>query len=472
MELMTGLGLAGLLACIGMFLRAKIKFLREMFVPATILAGLLGCIFLNLIGTQVDIGVDAAFYTDLVGHLFILSFISIGLTKTKKQDNTDNQHGALKHMASGSMSMCLVWCIVYGLSALIGIGIIAVIGSPFGMDPIYGMLIPYGFCEGPGLAVSFGTTFEQFGWQDASAVGLTFAAVGFLSSFIVGVPLAKLGIKKGIATHTGQVDDSISKGFYNAEEQQESLGSVTTYSGSIETLTFHFGLMAISYVTAIWITKLVTLIPGSLGITLSGLTFMYGLISAYIIKFIMEKCHIEHLHNSVLQTKITGLMSDFLVICAFMAVQFSIVSRWAIPLAIECILIVIFTLIICIFFGQRLGSSYDFERTLGLLGTCLGTAPSGIALVRIVDPRLSTPTVVELGIMTVPEILYISLAGIFMFSFGAGSTSIGMLIIWVVGSSAVMLVMMKLLGALSKKTYSFNRDKEEDKFLIDSKKSN
>lgn len=74
--------------------------------------------------------------------------------------------------------------------------------------------------------------------------------------------------------------------------------------------------------------------------------------------------------------------------------------------------------------------------------------------------------------MTVPEILYISLAGIFMFSFGAGSTSIGMLIIWVVGSTAVMLIMMKLLGALSKKTYSLNRDKEGDKLLIDSKKSN
>lgn len=469
MELMTGLGVAGLLACVGIFLRAKVKFLREMFVPATIVAGLLGCIFLNVVAGKINIGVDAAFYTDLVGHLFILSFISIGLTKTKTQKATRDQRSTLQHMASGSMGMCLVWCIAYGLSALIGIGIITIVGGPFDMHPIYGMLIPYGFCEGPGLAVSFGTIFEQLGWPDAAAVGLTFAAVGFLSSFIVGVPLAKLGIKKGIATHTDQVDASIAKGFYTAEEQNESLGSVTTYSGSIETLTFHFSLMAISYVAAIWMTKAVSFIPGSFGVTLSGLTFMYGLISAYIIKFIMEKCHIEHLHNSVLQAKITGLMSDFLVICAFMAVQFSIVSRWAVPLTIECVLVVIFTLAICIFFGQRLGSAYDFERTLGLLGTCLGTAPSGIALVRIVDPRLNTPTVVELGIMTVPEILYISFAGIFMFSFGAGSTPFSILFIWVAGSTAVMIIMMKLLGALGKKTYCLYNDADHNSTLFRTK---
>ncbi len=456
MQLMTGFALAGVFICIGILFRVKIKFLREMLVPATVIAGVLGCLFMNFVGTKVNIGVDAGYYTKLVDGLFILSFVSIGLTKTKKEKSANKADNAMKSIASGSMGMGLLWCIVYGLTAAIGIIVISIVGVSYDMNPIYGMLIPFGFCEGPGLAASFGAIFEEFGWQDATEVGMTFSVIGFLCAFIAGVPLAKLGIKKKIAKNTGVLSESVAKGFYTVEEQRESIGKVTTYSGSIETLTFHFAIMAISYVSAVLISKLVGLIPGSVGVTLSGLVFMYGLISSYIIKFIMNKLNIEHLHNTQLQVKITGLMSDFLVVCAFMTVQFSVVSKWMVPIAIECLVVLGFTIFMCIFFGQRLGSDHDFERTLGVFGSCTGTVPSGIALVRMVDPRLATPVAVELGLMNLPELIYVSLAGIVMFSAGAGSMSFIMLILCIGISSVVMLVIMKMIGAFGSKTYSFN----------------
>ncbi len=465
MQLMTGFGLVGAFICIGIFLRAKVKFLREMLVPATVIAGILGCLFMNFVAVDVDLGVDASYYTTLVDSLFILSFVSIGLTKTKKKKSSAKGDSAMKSIASGSMGMGLLWCIVYGLSAAIGIIIIAIVGESYGMSPIYGMLIPFGFCEGPGLAASFGAIFEQFGWQDATEVGMTFSVIGFLCAFIAGVPLAKLGIKKKIAKNTGTLSESVAKGFYTVEEQREPLGKVTTYSGSIETLTFHFSIMAMSYVGAVLISKLLAFIPGSVGITLSGLVFMYGLITSYAIKFLMAKLKIEHLHNTDLQVKITGLMSDFLVVCAFMTVQFSVVSKWVVPIVIECLVVVIFTIFMCVFFCQRLGSDHDFERTLGVFGSCTGTVPSGIALVRMVDPRLSTPVAVELGLMNLPELIYVSLAGIVMFAAGAGSMSLPVLILCILISTIVMLIMMRMIGALGKKTYSFN-DKWREKNMV------
>lgn len=456
MQLMSAIALASVFVYVGIFLRAKVKFLQSMYVPATILAGLMGMVFINLAVGKININVDQVFYSELVGHLFILSFISIGLTRTKKQKTDENdaeRDSVAKTMARGSIGLGLIWCILYGVIAVIGVAVIAVVGKPFDMNPLYGMLIPWGFLEGPGLAVSFGQILEGLGWENAVSVGLTFSAVGFLSAFLFGVPLARFAIKKGFLRNIAKADEVIARGYFKKEEQKEAIGSVTTYSGSLDTLTFHFGLLSVCYVLAVGIARLLAFIPGSIGDTLSGLAFMYGLLLAYLVKLTMKSLNIEFFHNDELQAKFTGILSDFLVVCAFMAVQFAVVGKWAIPLLIECIIVVIVTVAVCIFLGQRLGSDYDFERTLGLLGTCTGTVPSGIALLRIVDPRLETPTATEMGLSTWVQLAYIMFPCSIMFAIAAGTMTYTALIGFVAVSTIVMLIIMKVIGTLGKPTY-------------------
>ena len=73
----------------------------------------------------------------------------------------------------GAMGMGLVWCLLYGLTPLLGIGVVALTGGSVGMESIYGSLIPFAFCQGPGQSVAYGAIFEQYGWPDASAVAIT-----------------------------------------------------------------------------------------------------------------------------------------------------------------------------------------------------------------------------------------------------------------------------------------------------------
>lgn len=458
MEFIIAFALASGFIFVGMFLRSKIKFFRKMYVPATVLAGILGCIFINVVGQSANIGVTQDYYANIVGFMFVLSFISIGLTSTSDGDERSKEEKAedRKKFISGSIGMGCIWNIIYGLTALVGFGIIFVVGKPFDMDPTYALMIPWGFCEGPGLAVSFGSVFEDLGWNDAVSVALTFAATGFLSAFMLGVPLAKYGIKKGLGRYMGKVDESVARGYYKANEQEESLGTATTYSGSLETFTFHFGLMTVIYVAAEQINRLLAMLPGNIGVTLGGLTFMYGLLMAYVAKYIMKKLKIDYLHNNVLQSKITGFLSDFLVVFAFMAVKVATVQKWIIPLLIEIVLIALLTAAVCIYLGQRLGSEYDFERTLGLIGTCCGTAPSGIALIRIIDPKLASPTPVEMGLMTWLELIYMTWPASIMFGIAGGTMTIKTLFIWVVVTTIIMLIIMKFVGAFGKKTYSLN----------------
>ena len=226
----------------------------------------------------------------------------------------------------------------------------------------------------------------------------------------------------------------------------------TTCNSNIETLTFHFALIGLCYIGALGVAKVFTLLPGFLGTSMSGLMFMNGMIAAYIVKFLMKKLKIDFLQDDVLQSKITGWTADYLVVCAFMAVSVSLIKQWLVPIIVIAVLGTIITYFVCIYFGKRIGGSNDFERVLGLYGTSTGTVPSGIALIRIVDPEFKTNTAVELGLMNLIMLLstpvYIILLG-----YAAGAMSQTIVMAALAGCCVLYLVILKLSKCWNKPTY-------------------
>ncbi len=449
---MVAFGLASVALVIGTFLRAKIPFLRNMLVPASVIAGILGMIFMNVMEQcEISIGTDMNMFTTIVNELFTVSFISISLTGSKK--NGDNTQ---KEMMKGIVGMGVVWCLLYALTPLLGYGIIKVCGGSFDMDSVYGTLIPFAFAQGPGQAAAFGTIYESFGWENAAMIAVTFAAIGFVVAFGVGIPAAKLGISRGIAKHGGKLNESIIKGYLKKEEQTDMMVRDTTCNSNIETLSYHFALIGLCYVVAIGISKIFALIPGFLGSSMSGLMFVNGMFAAYIVKFLMKKFDVDFLQEDVLQSKITGWTADYLVVCAFMAVAFNVIGDWILPMLIECAIMTVVTFVVCFYFGQRFGSDNDFERTLGLYGTSTGTVPSGIALVRIVDPEFKTNTAVELGLMNIVMMLstpvYLLLLGL-----AAGSISATIVMLGLAGLCVAYLVILKVTKTWGKKTFSWKK---------------
>lgn len=461
---MIALGLASIMICVGMLLRAKVPFLRHMLVPVSVIAGIIGFIFMNIVpgAFSTDLGgADANMFTEIVNVMFTISFISIGLTDAKKKKAAPGDGKKSSGMMKGALGMGIIWCALYILTPVIGYLLIAVIGKPFGMSPEYGMLIPFAFCQGPGQAATYGQIFEQqYGFPNSSQVAITFAAIGFLAAFLVGVPLAKLGMKKKIPRNVGKINNSVEKGYFPVEEQREPMGKVTTHSGSLETLAFHFAVIGVSYIVAIGISKLIALIP-IFGPTFSSMMFFCGMFGAYVVKAVMKKLKLTFLKNDVLLSKITGWLSDYLVVCAFMAVKLELVGEWLIPILIESVLVTVVTLVVCLYFGQRIGGENDFERVLGVYGTSTGTTPSGIALVRIVDPKLMTTTSVELGMMNMtmllsaPGMIFLTLAMTHVIS-----VQMCVMIMGVVG--LLYLVLLKPMRVWNKPTFSLAKGRISD----------
>ncbi|MFC7457725.1 sodium/glutamate symporter [Brachybacterium sp. GCM10030267] len=405
MSALFGLSLIGAFCLIGMAVRRWVPAFRSNLVPAFVIAGFLGAIAMNLGLSGVFDGVDSAMFATLTAELFTLSFISIGLTPPPPGSGGGGQ--TQKVLLRGAWAMGLTWTLVFAVQALLGVAIVATTGRFGGMDAMYGFMVPFAFAQGPGQAVTFAGIFEQQGWDNAVDVGLAFASVGFAAAFLVGVPLAKWGMNRGLATHSMGISDSVGKGYFRDEEETETMGSETTFSGSIDTLTFHFAMMGVAYILAHGLSWLFAFIPGFFGDTISGMMFMNGLLSAYFLRWVLRRLNVEHLMDRRLQAKITGFSTDFVVVASFMAVQAAVVAAWIVPILVTVVLVIAATVVMVFLIGQRYGSDHDFERTMGMYGTLTGTTPTGLALVRILDPRMRTTTMAEMGLMNLPEMLYI-----------------------------------------------------------------
>ena len=119
------------------------------------------------------------------------------------------------------------------------------------------------------------------------------------------------------------------------------------------------------------------------------------------------------------------------------------------------------TFIVSLYFGERLGSDHDFERVLGVYGTSTGTTPSGLSLVRMVDPKLQTSTGAELGVMNMgmmfstPTMLFITFAGLHYVSLPVACAGMFATIF-------IYLILLKVFGVWKKPTFTLVKGRISD----------
>lgn len=444
----------GIMLLIGMILRAKIPFLGNILMPASVIGGIIGFIAMNIPGFATAIGVDPNFYNTIVNLFFTLSFISMGLTATPKKEG-DTSGSAAKQMAKGSMGLGMFWGLMYGVQPLVGFAILFLVGGLFAMPAEYGLLFPFAFCQGPGQSASFGAIIDATSpFTSASQVAITYSVIGFLLAFLVGVPIAKIGLKKGLASHPEKLETCVMKGIYKPEEQKESAGKITTYNGNIDVLAFHMALVGIVYIIAIYVQKALMLIPVSLVTSMASMTFIIGFLVASLFKVILAKLNLKQYHDDVLQARITGATTDFLIVGAFMAVQMSVVGKWLVPILIASAVVGAVTLVATLWFAPRLGGDCDFERTLGLWGCLTGTCPSGVALIRVVDPNLKTTASAEMGMMNAFMFPCYAICPVIL-EFFPGRMGLGAVVGVCLLAVVIAFVFLKITRCINKPTFSF-----------------
>ncbi len=364
--------IAGFLG-VASLLRRAIKPLQTLAIPACIMAGVLG-LALGPGGADA-VSYDYGMLESMVYHGLAIIFIAIGLQKPAKGMR-----------AGGAASMAFAIPTMAVFQGFIGLGTVLVMGYVAGemMHPGIGLMLPLGFSQGPGQALSMGKAWEASGMEQGAQVGLIIAVLGYGWSILVGIPLVAWGRKKGLFKPPGERQD------VQLDEDDEPLPPPTP--GALEHVTIHLMMVGVIYLLAYGALELLASVLASkpqFAAMIWGFHFLFGLFLALGVRRFMNRFPdlTPKLDNRLLGN-ITGVTVDIITCAALMAVQIEVFKAHWLPIMIITTLGGGLTLVVLLWIVGRAFPEAPFEHCVLLFGMMTGTLPMGLALLRILDPEL------------------------------------------------------------------------------------
>ncbi len=409
------LGIASSMLLLGALLRSRVRFLQRFLIPSSIIAGLFMLIFYNYIAPLV--GLTSDFLGDLVYHLLNISFISTML-RTPEKGSAKGKKTLLK----GTVSIVAQ----YGLQCFLALLLVLLLTNTIMPDlfPAIALSLPLGFELGPGQAYSMSLPWEAMGFNGATSVGLCMAAIGFLVGSVGGVILINLGLKRGWVSK--ETADQIRKGSSSGFLKKGDVGEASyarTDSECIDSLTYHFALVFFCYFLSWALLSILGVVLSPFGnlaeelmSSLWGVNFIFSVFVAMLVRFIMNKLGIAYTIDNGTMNRINGLSVDLTVTASLGAISIVAVADYAIPIILLSILGIVITCIILPYYCSRLFDDYQFFRMLLLFGTATGTLPTGLSLLRVVDPEFKSPAAADyvyatgvVFVLVIPIILSVNL---------------------------------------------------------------
>ena len=376
----------GLLLILATYLRSRVGLLQRYLIPANLLAGAIG-LLIGMNGMEwIDLNSDRL--GTYVYHLLALLFIALGLRAPKKR------------LGMSSVKFSLIFLAVYLIQAIIGLSVAFILFYTILPDLFVGigLLPPLAFGMNPGIAYSIGGNWEQFGFESGGIVGLTFAAFGFLVAYTVGIWLVRRGIKKGWATYIGtdmSLSEDIRTGIIRAPKPN-TRERITTSPESIESLTFHIGMIGLVYILTYLLMKgmeagLVMIDAGNEITTLWSFHFIFAAILALGVRKFMDLARISKVVDDMTMTRCSNLFMDFMIVASVAAISFQVILAYWVPILFITILVSLATWIVIQYLTSDAFEEYRFERFASIFGNLTGTLQSGLVLLRILDPNMKSP---------------------------------------------------------------------------------
>jgi len=387
---------------VGTVLRARLAVLRNALVPASLIGGLVGFV---LVSAELSFGYGSADFAAFTFHFFTLSFMSLCLT------GADPARQAGRSVVPGGTWLSVIWVMSLAMQALIGLAVIAGYNLASGdqLSAYLGMIVTHGFTQGPGQALALGGIWEtELGIAHAMNFGLIYASVGFVAAFAVGVPVARYAIRRGInANAAARLDEAFLTGLL-PRASNLSAGRQITHPGNVDTLAFHLGILGLAYVLTdqylLFMQPLaagVNLFGVNLGLVFShNLFFFHGLMVCVLLRVLLDRAGLGHFIDNETQRRITGASVDFMVVATLMSIEFALLSTFIVPIVLVCLAVTVCTAALCFGFGRQL-SRMGMERALTAFGCCCGSTGSGLLLLRILDPDLSSGIGKELAFFNI-----------------------------------------------------------------------
>lgn len=366
------------------FIKEKLGIFRSIIIPTSLLAGFIGL----FLGPEVLglVHFDSLFYEKLVFHSMAIGFIALTFSEKETKQKGDSIKSGLfiisTYCFQGVVGMLVVWGLVSTIKPDLFLGL--------------GLMLPLAYGQGPGFASSIGSSWnEVLPYGFVNQYGLTLSTIGFLVGGLFGIILLNYYIRK-YRIPVAKLNNL--KGLQNKELSLSSIQEINFF----DMLTVQIVWVSIIYLgTYLSITGIASLLShaGSIGETVAslvrGFNYLFGIILAILFKrIILFTSRRGHRSKPLLDTyimhNISSLFFNIMITASVMAISIEAVkSYWELLLAIS-IIGGIATYIFIISFGRKLFMNNTLHYILAMFGMLTGTASTGLALLRGIDPDLET----------------------------------------------------------------------------------
>lgn len=372
---------------LGNMLRKLIPFLRKGNVPSALIGGLLLFLFnLALEPTGFNV-VDKRIMQIVTYHALAIGFAAMAMKTAKKDSRTSVMHAIQNGALTGG---------TYMLQGFVGV-LISLIFFWAGTNLFYdsGVLLPLGFGQGPGNALSWDINFTTMdnNFQGQGSVGLTIASIGFIVASIGGV------IYINVFKHKKQIiakQSTLERKVADFEDESEIADSE-----SVDKMSIQVAWVLLSYGLAFGIMFFFAKLTDWTGVALFnsvawGFNFIWCVITATIIKLLLnllfkKKVIKERYINNYQMDRISGFAFDMMIVAGVAAIDIKVVADYIWLIIALCAAGTIVTFIYIRLICKICFKDFEHEAFLTNFGALTGTASNGMIFLREIDPNYETP---------------------------------------------------------------------------------
>ena len=390
--LLMDLAYAAAFLMFAQFLRKKIKILQDLYIPASLMAGIFGLLcgpqFLNIVHYSPVVSSYASM-------LVILLFATLTLGYKGKSTGSALQRVVgvkdtfFTHITAGFAQ--------FGLATILGVVLVKLFWPE--MNPAVGMLAPAGFAGGHGTAATVGQIFEEAGFEGATGIGITFATLGLLCGIIIGMININIAIRLGSTKHTKKMSEipAEMRTGWVPEGKRGNMGEATMSPSSIDPSGWHWCIVflcgGIGYVLNLRI-------PAVAGVKLPAMC--YAALVGLVFQTLMNKAGVGSYVDKTGINRVGGTVTDFLVFFGTASLNVSVVLDYIGPIVLLSLFCILWTLFVLWILGPMMFTKGWFERSIYIYGMMNGVIATGVTLLRVIDPDSESGTLEDYGIAYAP----------------------------------------------------------------------
>lgn len=394
----VGLALASLTILVlgAATLRRRIPFLRSLFIPNAITAGLVALLLgPQVLGNTVDRGrlseglwgeATIAVWEQLPGLLINVVFASILLGKALPGMRQIWEQSATQTLFGFTLSLGQYF---------FGIALAALVLVPlFDMSELSGALLEISFTGGHGTAAGLSDTMAAEGFEEGADLALGLATVGLLGGLLVGTLLINRAVRSDrieIARETEVAFDEDTDLVVRDEEQipesdepDPATSPITIVAGAIS------GAILIGWLIQqgiIGIEAWLADVPADETFSGDIPLFPFTIIGGAIVQIVLTVRSWSHLVPRKTVNQTSGLALDLLIAAAIATLSLSTIGDNALPFIIMAVVAMAWSTAAVVWIAPRFYGRQWFERAIGDFGQSSGTVASGFMLIDMSDPQ-------------------------------------------------------------------------------------